>query len=79
MENEKRKKVKQINWSYFLIICLNIKTYLHSKRGHVLLLKLSSQMSLDEGGLAGTSISNQDQLKGRHIFSCSHDEGIGQL
>merc|ERR1719411_2226417 len=52
---------------------------LDTQSGDILLLKLSSQMSLDEGGLSGTSVSNKNQLKGWHIFSCGHGERLGQV
>jgi len=38
---------------------------LHSEGGHVLLLKLTSHVALHEGGLAGSTISNQHKLEGR--------------
>ena len=31
-------------------------------------------MSLDEGGFAGTPVTDQDQLEGGHIFTGSHAE-----
>ena len=58
---------------YFLMICLNIRTHLHSQGSHVLLLKLSSQMTLDKGGLASASIPHQHQLESGHILTGSHD------
>merc|ERR1719333_1520138 len=45
---------------------------LYSKCGDILLLKFSSQMSLDKSGFPSTSISYQDQLESWHIFSSSH-------
>jgi hypothetical protein len=42
---------------------------LNTQGGHVLLLEFTSQVALDEGGLAGTTIADQDQLKGRGLLS----------
>ena len=50
------------------------QTYLNTESGDILLLELSSEMSLDEGGLTGTSVPNQNQLEGWHIFSGAHFE-----
>ena len=36
---------------------------------------LTSQMSLDKGGLASTSVSDQHQFEGGHVLSSSHDDG----
>ena len=40
--------------------------HLNTEGGDVLLLELSSQMSLDEGGLADTSISDEHELEFRN-------------
>ena len=34
--------------------------------------KLASQVSLDEGSLASSSVSNQHQLESGHILTSSH-------
>ena len=45
---------------------------LHAQSGHVLLLKLASEMPFDECGFAGTAITHQDQLECWHILSAGH-------
>jgi len=43
---------------------------LNTKSGNILLLELSSQMTLDECGLSGSSITDKDELEGRDL-SCA--------
>ena len=45
---------------------------LHAQSGHVLLLKLASEMPFDECGFAGTAITHQNQLECWHILSAGH-------
>jgi len=37
---------------------------LHAQSGDIFLLELSSQMTLDESGLSGTTVADEDELKG---------------
>lgn len=50
------------------------RVYLNTECGNVLLLELSGQVTLDEGGLAGTTVTDEDELelgnfqvRGRHL------------
>ena len=52
-------------------------TDLNAQCGHVLLLKLPSEVTLDESGLAGAAVSDQDQLEGWHVLTSSHGAGAG--
>ena len=51
------------------------RVHLDTEGGDVLLLELSSQVALDEGGLAGTTVTDEDELElgdllvlGRHVW-----------
>jgi hypothetical protein len=37
--------------------------------GHVLLLELTSQVTLDKGGLSGTAITDKHELEGRGLLA----------
>merc|ERR1740123_1521949 len=45
---------------------------LHTKSCHILLLKLTSQMALDKGGLAGATVADENQLEGGYVFPRCH-------
>merc|ERR1719384_566233 len=47
---------------------------LDSESGHVLLLKLTSEMSLDKSGLSSSSITNKHELEGGHVLSSGHND-----
>ena len=46
---------------------------LHPESGHVLLLELPGQVTLDECCLASAAVPHQHQLEGRHVLARSHD------
>lgn len=41
---------------------------LHTERGNVLLLKLSRQVTLDEGGLSDSTVSDEDEFEFGHLL-----------
>jgi hypothetical protein len=41
---------------------------LNTEGGDVLLLELAGQVALDEGGLAGTAVTAEDELEGRGVL-----------
>lgn len=47
---------------------------LDTEGGHVLLLKFTSQVTLDEGGLSGTTVTDKHELEGRSLL-LSHLDG----